>query len=159
MQTELRNLREWPFNRTLTLKNGCMIWLGALTNSGYPKAGGIESKTMMVHRYVALGHDRPTDTVVMHTCDNSLCINPEHLVVGTQTENNLDSYDKGRKSGYKHPFRKLTVDDVEEIRRLWGSRQLTQGRIGKQFGIGQSTVSKIVNDEDWARIEQYRKSL
>lgn len=34
--------------------------------------------------------------VVMHTCDNPRCINPDHLVLGTQAQNNADRHAKGR---------------------------------------------------------------
>jgi hypothetical protein len=30
------------------------------------------------------------DNVIMHLCDNRLCINPKHLKLGTIQENNLD---------------------------------------------------------------------
>jgi HNH endonuclease len=34
--------------------------------------------------------------VIMHTCDNPRCINPKHLVLGTQAENIRDMMAKGR---------------------------------------------------------------
>ena len=38
----------------------------------------------------------PTGLVVMHTCDEPRCVNPAHLVAGTQAENVRDSIQKGR---------------------------------------------------------------
>ena len=35
-------------------------------------------------------------SVVMHTCDNKKCINPKHLVAGTQKQNMEDAARKGR---------------------------------------------------------------
>ena len=40
----------------------------------------------------------PEGMVVMHTCDNPGCFNPNHLKVGTQSDNICDSRDKGRHS-------------------------------------------------------------
>ncbi len=39
------------------------------------------------------------EQVVMHTCDNARCINPEHLRLGSQRENMLDMRNKGRGVG------------------------------------------------------------
>ena len=38
----------------------------------------------------------PEGMVIMHTCDNRACCNPEHLVLGTQQENIQDAQRKGR---------------------------------------------------------------
>ena len=48
---------------------------------------------MPAHRaaVVAAGRAIPDGCVVMHTCDRPLCVNPEHLVVGSVTENNRDA--------------------------------------------------------------------
>lgn len=42
-------------------------------------------------------------TVVMHLCNNSLCVNPAHLIGGTQAENVQQCVRDGR---HKTPFRK-----------------------------------------------------
>jgi len=38
----------------------------------------------------------PTGLVVMHSCDNPECTNPEHLSVGTYADNTADMMNKGR---------------------------------------------------------------
>lgn len=38
----------------------------------------------------------PPGMVVMHSCDNPPCVNPDHLIIGTQSENVRDMYHKGR---------------------------------------------------------------
>lgn len=55
-------------------------------------------KDMLLHRWVyeEMFGPIPDGMVLLHKCDNSLCINPEHLQVGTQKENVHDMIDKGR---------------------------------------------------------------
>lgn len=55
-------------------------------------------KDMLLHRWVyeEMFGEIPDGMVILHSCDNSLCINPEHLSAGTQKENVHDMINKGR---------------------------------------------------------------
>lgn len=83
---------------TNTLRVGdCLEWQGPLHTNGYAKIGKTAVfKSASLHREVfsLLHGDRPP--VVMHTCDNRKCINPQHLLGGTQQENIMDMHAKGR---------------------------------------------------------------
>jgi hypothetical protein len=76
---------------------GCWEWQGAVNTAGY---GGIgdRGKTLYVHRlvYAATVGPIPEKYDVMHSCDNRLCVRPDHLTVGTRRENMLDASRKGR---------------------------------------------------------------
>ena len=81
--------------------DGCWLWRGMLTDTGY---GILRVGTRMVraHRMawqIATGSEVPSGNVVMHTCDTPRCVNPAHLRVGTQAENNQDRASKGRSRG------------------------------------------------------------
>jgi hypothetical protein len=41
-------------------------------------------------------HTMPADLVIRHTCDNPPCVNPAHLLAGTQADNNADKMQRGR---------------------------------------------------------------
>ncbi|QHJ81717.1 MAG: hypothetical protein [Caudoviricetes sp.] len=88
--------------------------------------------------------------VVRHTCDNPRCINPEHLKLGTASDNMQDR-ERGMKAmrGQGNPAAKLTPRDVKEIKYLYNSGGVTQLEIAKQFGIGQPQVSAIIRGASW----------
>ena len=89
--------------KNTTPKNKCLEWNGHISNHGYgfvgtynPKTAGIEKQSGLVHRRVYKLIHGNLPEVVMHTCDNRKCINPKHLIGGTQKENINDAMNKGR---------------------------------------------------------------
>lgn len=112
----------------------------------------LDKKYIDIHRYLAFQvaereYDR--SLVVMHTCDNKLCINPDHLEIGTQAKNNMDALIRRRHDPRNHPFTKLDVDKVLEIRRL-SKEGYSQTSIAQAMGVAQPTISRVVRGEDWA---------
>lgn len=82
---------------------GCWLWLGPHNGSGY---GNLNHK--LVHRFAAeLSGRDTTGKVVRHKCDTKLCCNPDHLAVGSQSDNIRDAVAKGRHvSGFSAAYRK-----------------------------------------------------
>lgn len=115
--------------------------------NGYPLIWGFRGKGLRtpMHRHIyQLLHRRelPTNIVVRHTCDVRDCINPHHLVEGTQAENVQDTVSRRRQyGGERHWTHKLTDKDVEYIR---GSSE-TQRSLADKFGVGQGHISHIKN--------------
>lgn len=94
-------------------RRGCMEWKGHLTTAGYPSVGvytpktlGLAKRSGLVHRRVYELVHGATPSVVLHKCDNRKCINPAHLIGGTQKDNIQDSIAKGR---FNNGKRKYTV--------------------------------------------------
>lgn len=75
---------------------GCWKFLGSPTGQGYGRVR-INGREWGLHRlfYTVYKGEIPNDKIVMHTCDNKLCCNPEHLILGTQHDNVLDAVKKG----------------------------------------------------------------
>lgn len=136
-------------------EDGCWEWTGFKMSSGYGRfsqAGRNSSQpTELAHRasYRIFNGD-PSGTGVMHSCDNPCCVNPEHLSLGTQTDNMRDAKNKGRNaSGEAHGRSKLTLIEVNRIRETEG---LFQREIAEIFNVSQATVSDIKNGRKWANL-------
>lgn len=84
-------------------KNGCLIWQGSFQFSGkkrdvpYPNIGH-RGKTWRGNRLVwtLVNGPIPEDKNVCHSCDNTKCLNPDHLWLGTHSENMQDKISKNR---------------------------------------------------------------
>lgn len=80
----------------------CILWIGATIKTksgeryGYPSENG---KHYLAHRAAwesAHNQKIPKGYVVRHMCDVTLCVNPDHLRIGTQSQNMMDSVKHGR---------------------------------------------------------------
>ena len=88
------------FSKVL-ITDDCWLWQGGLDNNGYGLFQ-LDGKQWRAHRYSQHIHNGLDNAlpVVMHTCDNPRCVNPNHLVNGTTEQNNLDKISKGRHKGW-----------------------------------------------------------
>ena len=122
---------------------GCWCWLGANTGDyGQIGVGGRKGRPILTHRVMATLNGLNIDNkVVMHTCDVGSCVNPEHLVVGTQQENLDDMTKKGRRAKGTSMSKILTDADVVKIREL--SLTNSNPQIAKMFGVSHQTIWRI----------------
>ncbi len=72
--------------------SGCFIWMGAIQSSGYGN-----TNRGLAHR-VQMGS--PKGLQVRHMCGNRLCVNPTHLELGTQSDNEADKWRHGTANYY-----------------------------------------------------------
>lgn len=106
--------RNLSYYLSRTKPNGdCLIWQGAQTPDGYPRGAVDGNKNTRLHRYIYFLIHGEYPEVVRHTCDNPLCIQPDHLVGGTPTDNIRDRSERFR----THRQRDLSlVERVVELR-------------------------------------------
>jgi hypothetical protein len=93
----------------------------------------------------------PAKMLVLHSCDRRLCVNPDHLFLGNDTENMRDRTAKGRGAkGEDYPQSKLTEKDVIEIRRVY--QDGLGRRLAKKYSVAPCTILKIINGESWRHV-------
>lgn len=112
------------------------------------KAGYGYSHGMLAHRwaYIQANGEIPSGMCVRHTCDNPSCINPEHLILGTHSDNMKDKVERNRQSrlfGKSNGNCKLTSEQIEEIRQS----EDKQIRLAERYGVSKSLIGAIVRGE------------
>lgn len=91
------------FSEKYTVSRGCWLWTAGRFKNGYGMfAIGRDAEgrqhNIQAHRLAYVWHKRvdiPAGAVVMHACDVRECVNPAHLVLGTQADNVSDAKAKG----------------------------------------------------------------
>ena len=99
----------------------------------------------------------PEGMVIMHTCDAPSCVNPSHLRLGTPLENARGRDRKGRAyvfRGSDHPMRKLSDQQVIDIRGEYARGSVTQVELGQRYGVTNQTIHRIVRRKGWAHIPE-----
>jgi hypothetical protein len=144
----------------------CWPWRGSLTEAGYGRTW-IKGHGYYAHRVIYdLVHpgeitlDAPKDKIsygfVRHTCDNPVCCNPAHLIIGTQADNVQDKVDRGRQNKWGgaigSPRAKLTEDQVREIRSLKKSG-MTIDALRMRYKVSRSTISGCLYGRHYQDIE------
>jgi len=118
-------------------ENECWLWTGRLSVKGYGRFDW-DKKTWFAHRLSLLiykGQSVPHAMVTLHSCDNPACVNPKHLSIGTNKDNQTDSWSKNR----RRKDCKLKPSEVLDIRSS-GERQVD---LAEQYGISQAAVSLV----------------
>jgi hypothetical protein len=102
---ERNKLRAVPMKERFATKwmpepfSGCWLWTGGINTWGYGvlhRRGAHES--ISAHRAAWELHRGPIPNglFVLHKCDTRMCVNPDHLFLGTQRDNIHDCMAKGR---------------------------------------------------------------
>lgn len=76
----------------------CWVWNKSVASSGYGQIR-LNYKNLRANRasYMVFKGEIPDGMVIRHTCDNKLCINPEHLILGSCKQNSQDMVERDRR--------------------------------------------------------------
>jgi hypothetical protein len=133
------------FEKKFRVTPGCWIWTAGTGTYGYGRIG-IAGDNMIAPRvsYTMYVGEIPEGLWVLHSCDNRLCVNPDHLRAGTLQDNVDDMMDRGRHVGKA----KLTHAQVAAIR--LDGRPLSV--IAMQYGVTIPNIAAIRNGRSWKRL-------
>jgi len=138
--------------------SGCWVWTastraagsgfryGQFSYLGYPE---------WAHRvaWMLWRGEIPVRLQVCHSCDNTLCVNPNHLFLGTQQDNIDDMMKKGRDAcvGERNRSARLTVKAVHLIRD-WHASGRSFRSIAKALGVHRQTIADVVQGRSWRHV-------
>jgi len=151
----------------------CWLWTGWVFKGN--KYGGFNMgrKTVSAHRASWIIHNGsiPNGLCVLRNCpdgDNPLCVNPDHLWLGTNADNSNDMCAKKRqavgdnngsrlypeklKRGVDNSKAKLDEVKVRDIRLRFASGE-SYNSIGRHYGIDGSTVKRAVTGKTWRHVQ------
>lgn len=136
--------------------NGCWIWRGRSNWGGYGVIGH-RHRAVLAHRtsWAANRGDIPFGIDVLHHCDVRLCINPDHLFLGTDADNIADMDAKGRRyvlRGEENGCSKLREEQIADI--LSRPRGYGTGvALAEEFGVSPSLISLIRLGKVWHHVQ------
>lgn len=145
---------------------GCWFWTGSVKrkagNSGYEAAmlnggGATSGRPVRAARLSYEMHKGPIGDglFVCHGCDNPLCVNPDHLFLGTNADNMRDCVAKGRlrphAGGHASAARsaKLTAGDVLDIRRS----SEKPPRLAEKYGVTATLIRRVQSGKAWRHVQ------
>lgn len=140
--------------------DGCWTWVGGdrhVAGYGLLRRGCVGEHRAHRISWVLHYGPIPNGLYVCHHCDNRPCVRPDHLFVGTATDNMQDMIRKGRSAAQVNPdhyakgeekIHKLTTAQVADIRMSSSSRTALSVR----YGVSVSCIGKILRREGWRHI-------
>lgn len=153
-----RTKLEERFFRSVAKTKYCWNWEGAISSDGY----GLlticyngDFTAIRVHRlsyilyndFSAIG----SGLIVMHACDNVVCVNPDHLQIGTPKDNSEDMVRKERHQFGEHKWNAVLTES-QAISVLSDSRTLRS--VADDYGVTEQAIFNIKSGKTWGRLQE-----
>lgn len=156
----VENLKEEFEKQFIIDGNNCWLWQGKLNGSGYGSFC-INGVNMGAHRASKIIYSDLdiTNKYACHSCDIRNCVNPDHIWIGTNSDNMADAALKGRnisqlkphiRKGESNGNSKLKLNDVLAIR----SSTMSNKELAIKYNIHSSQISKIKANKAWRTEEE-----
>jgi hypothetical protein len=130
---------------------GCWNCTSHCLNGGYPMFRR-NGQRVRLSRWVLqekLGRPIKEGLLACHRCNNTTCVNPDHIYEGTPLENAKDCLNAGTHvslTGESNPASKLTEDSVRYIR---SNPDIPQRKLAEILGVSQTAVWQVRNHVKW----------
>lgn len=134
---------------------GCRLWCGAVGKNGYGNTTlGGRNSVVAAHRaaWIDAHGAIPEGMFVCHRCDVKLCVNVDHLYVGTPKQNSEDSVMRGlhpRGTRFGHA---VFTDDLVRLVRSYKSNGWKSTQIGKAVNRDPSHIRRVLRGEIWGHV-------
>lgn len=150
----LQNFKNKFWSKVIKKENGCLEWNGSKRNL-YGRIG-YKGKILSCHRlsWEWQNGEIPKGLQICHKCDNPSCVNPDHLFLGSHTENMRDCFNKNRnnnRKGSNNSNSKLNEHIVSVIRNEY-LKDITLNEISKKYNVSKSTISRILKNKSWRHV-------
>jgi DNA-binding transcriptional regulator YiaG len=126
----------------------CHLWTGSRDKDGYGTVW-FRREGKKAHRVAFfLAYARWPEPCACHHCDNTSCVNTEHLFEGTHLDNVADATQKGRRARLAdedHGMHRLSNEQISAMRSKYSAEVISQKELARQFGCSQGHVSDILN--------------
>ena len=130
------------FTKKVSITDGCWEWQAYRWPDGYGSFwyNGRNWRAHHISYMIHTGKTIPDGMVIMHTCNNKSCVNPEHLLLGTYSENIRQAYADGLRS------RKLNYSIAHTIRESYNAREFSCSQLAQQYNVTESTIWGVVQE-------------
>jgi hypothetical protein len=133
-------------------KDECWEWTASRKPNGYGQVG-YQYHHYGTHQlaYILTFGKIPSGLEVRHKCDNPLCCNPNHLLLGTHLDNMKDAQEHGKfKESHTRKLREQEIrnqraDNAEKIRQLYYSGQYSMIQLARLCNISISGISRLIS--------------
>lgn len=140
----------------------CWIWKGTVNRHGYGRVAVLHhTGAFVAHRVayeICTGEILTPEQVLMHTCDNPSCVNPDHLQPGTQADNMADMRSKGRakdnlrgRKGAENVGAKYSPETIKNVRHD-RNQGYSYSQLISKYGISKSQISRICRRTSWSHL-------
>lgn len=130
----------------------CWIWIGSPSGNGYGQLRfeGVTYRSNVLSYLINKGNI-PARMYICHTCDNPICVNPNHLFVGTPSDNAKDRQQKGRgrpMDGENNSNNRFTKESIIQMRSMFQKGYLCN-EIAHIFDTNPEYVRNVVKRKVW----------
>jgi len=143
-----RTLQGWfDFYTPNRPPDGCWEWQGGRGVKQNYGSITVHGQFWYAHRLSMYLHNGrlPRDLDVLHRCDNKPCVNPAHLYLGTDSDNQRDVVERGGRS-----TQRFSPESALAVRDRFAAGGVSKLDLAAEYGVERSTIHAIVTGKSWS---------